>query len=222
LNKRTDFNRLAIWLVIAFLLATANFAAFFTTSSSSNTATESLFKWSVVISDAVFYGIWVAVSLWISAGRRTLRAFRRTRIGVGAIIGIAVLSVIAAYLATFVVTAFGGNPSKEQGLLTQHWQPGKTAPFIASVVVITVLTPIAEELFVRGLGFGLFRPLGKTVGIAIPALVWALMHGLPAAVFPLFVFGLGLGYLRERSDSVIPGMFIHGIYNGIALALAFA
>jgi membrane protease YdiL (CAAX protease family) len=47
------------------------------------------------------------------------------------------------------------------------------------------------------------------------------MHGLPAAIFPLFVFGIGLGYLRDRSDSSIPGMVIHGLYNGVAVALAF-
>jgi membrane protease YdiL (CAAX protease family) len=35
------------------------------------------------------------------------------------------------------------------------------------------------------------------------------------------VFGIGLAYLRERSDSVIPGMIVHGLYNGLALALAF-
>ena len=47
------------------------------------------------------------------------------------------------------------------------------------------------------------------------------MHGLPSAIFPLAVFGIGLGYLRERSDSVVPGMFVHGLFNGLALTLAY-
>jgi membrane protease YdiL (CAAX protease family) len=56
----------------------------------------------------------------------------------------------------------------------------------------------------------------------IPAFVWAFMHGLPAAIFPLAVLGIGLAYLRERSDSIVPGVFVHGLFNGLALALAYA
>jgi membrane protease YdiL (CAAX protease family) len=221
MNTRVDGNRLAIWLLIAFLITTANFAAF-ASSSTTSSSSESLFRWSFAIGGAIFVGIWIAVSLAISRRKEGLRALRPSRIGFWMIVGITFLALAGTIAAFYVITVFGANPSREQGLLNQHWEPGRTAPFIGSVIVLVLLTPIAEELFVRGLGFGLFRPFGQNVAITVPALVWALMHGLPAAIFPLFVFGLGLGYLRERSDSVIPGMLVHGLYNGVALALAFA
>jgi hypothetical protein len=84
------------------------------------------------------------------------------------------------------------------------------------------LTPITEELFVRGVGFGLLRPLGSHQAILWSALAWSLMHGLVWGFLPLLAFGVGLGYLRERSNSVIPGMLVHALYNGLALGLAFA
>jgi hypothetical protein len=31
-------------------------------------------------------------------------------------------------------------------------------------------------------------------------------------------FGVGLAYLRDRTRSVLPGMVVHGLFNGAALA----
>ena len=213
--------RLAIWTLIAVSLSALNFAAYALTSAASSSS-ESLFSWSFAGANAVFLFVLIVISLAISNGRRGLRALRRSRIGVPATVGLGFIAVAGTVMASYFVTSVGGNPAREQGLLNEHWQAEKLAPFIASLLVLTVLTPIAEELFVRGLGFALFRPFGRAAAITVQALGWALMHGLPAAIFPLFVFGIGLGYLRERSDSIIPGMIVHGLYNGLAVALAYS
>jgi membrane protease YdiL (CAAX protease family) len=220
-NERLDKGRLAAWALIAISLIALGFASYFLSSSSSSSK-EALFNWSFAASNAVFLCIWIALSLAISKARPVLRAFRPSRIAVGQIAALGLLAVAGTFVASLIVNSLGGRPGREQKILTGDWQSGKLAPFIASVLVLTLLTPLAEELFVRGLGFGLFQPLGRVAAIAVPALAWALMHGLPAAIFPLFVFGVGLGYLRDRSDSVIPGMVIHGLYNALAVALAYA
>ena len=221
MNKRPDIGRLAIWALIAALLSALNFVAYASTSAASSSS-ESLFSWSFAGANAVFLFVWIVISLAISNGRPGLRALRRPRISLLTAIGLGLLAIAGTVVASYLVTNLGGDPAREQGLLNEHWQSGKLVPFIASVLVLTVLTPIAEELFVRGLGFGLFQPFGQAAAMAVPALAWALMHGLPAAIFPLFVFGIGLGYLRQRSDSVVPGMIVHGLYNGLAVALAYA
>lgn len=220
MNEQPYRGRRAIWALIAIALIALAFASYFTSSSTSS-AKEALFTWSFAASNAVFLGIWIAISLAISNGRPGLRALRPPRIGIGEIAALGLLAAAGMFVANLIVNSFGGHPGREQQLLTGHWQSGKLAPFIACVLVLTVLTPFTEELFVRGLGFGLFSPFGRVAAATIPALAWALMHGLPAAIFPLFVFGIGLGYLRDRSDSSIPGMVIHGLYNGVAVALAF-
>jgi membrane protease YdiL (CAAX protease family) len=220
-SERPDRARLGIWALIAISLSVLNFVGY-AMSSSTSSSENALFNWPFVAGNVLFYAIWIAISLAISGGRPELRALRRPRITWGEIAGLGLLALGATYAAGLIVNVFGGHPAREQGILTGHWQSGKLAPFVASVLVLTVLTPLAEELFVRGLGFSLFSPFGRAATIAVPALAWALMHGLPAAIFPLFVFGIGLGYVRDRSDSIIPTIVIHGLYNGLAVALAFS
>lgn len=221
MNERLNTGRLGIWALIAVSLSALNFAAY-TSASAADSPSESLFSWSFAGGNAIFLCIWIVISLAISNGHPELRALRRPRTTLPAAIGLGFLAIVGSVVASLFVTNLGGDPAREQGLLNEHWQSGKLMPFIVGVLVLTVLTPIAEELFVRGLGFALFRPFGQAAAIAAPALVWALMHGIPSAIFPLFVFGIGLGYLRERSDSVVPGMVVHGLYNGLAVALAYA
>ena len=220
MNARVDRARLTGWLLVAIPLIVLGFVSY-ASSSSTSSSDNALFSWSFAASNAVLLAIWIAISLGISNGRPELRALRRPRIGWAKMTGLASLAIIGTMVAGLIVNALGGHPGREQKILTGHWQSGKLAPFIASVLVLTVLTPLGEELFVRGLGFSLFSAFGRVAALVVPALAWALMHGLPAAIFPLFVFGIGLGYLRDRSDSAIPGMVVHGLYNGLAIALAF-
>ena len=220
MNERVNSTRLAIWIAFAALIAIVNFAAYNSNGSTSSTK-NALFQWSTALGSAVFAALWVAISFAISNRRPELRALRRSQISLPAVVGLGLLALVATFAASAIVSVFGGNPAREQGLLTEHWQAGHSAAFAANAVALVVFAPLSEELFVRGLGFGLFRPIGRGVAIFAPALAWALMHGLPSAIFPLAVFGIGLGYLRERSDSVVPGMFVHGLFNGLALTLAY-
>jgi membrane protease YdiL (CAAX protease family) len=220
-SERPDKARLAAWALIAAPLIVLGFVSY-ASSSATSSAEEALFTWSFAANNTVFLGIWIIISLAISNRRPGLRALRSSRIAWSTVAALGLLAIAATFVATLLVSGLGGHPEREQQLLNGHWQSGKLAPFIASVLVLTVLTPLAEELFVRGLGFGLFSAFGRVAAIVVPALTWALMHGLPAAIFPIFVFGIGLGYLRDRSDSAIPGMIVHGLYNGLAVALAYS
>ena len=221
MSERSDKARLAAWTLVAVPLIVLGFVSY-ATASSANSANDALFSWSFSAGSAVFLSIWSVISLAISNKRPELRALRPPRIPARKIVALGLLAIAGTFVASLIVNSLGGHPGREQQLLNGPWQSGKLAPFIASVLVLTVFTPFTEELFVRGLGFSLFSPFGRVVAVAVPALAWALMHGLPAAIFPLFVFGIGLGYLRDRSDSAIPGMIVHGLYNGLAVALAFA
>ena len=220
MSERVSSIRLAIWIVFAALISILNFAAYSSSSSTSSTKTA-LFQWSTAVGSVSLAALWVAISFAISSSRSDLRALRRPQISLAAVFGLGLLVLVATFAANAIVSEFGGNPAREQGLLTEHWQTGHGAAFAANAAALVVLAPFSEELFVRGLGFGLFRPIGRGVSIIVPALAWALMHGIPAAILPLAVFGIGLGYLRERSNSVVPGIFVHGFFNGLALTLAY-
>ncbi len=85
--------------------------------------------------------------------------------------------------------------------------------------------PVAEELLFRGLLFGVLRDTRlRLAGTLIAtAALWSALHmqyslyGLAA----IFFIGLYLGWLRERTGSLIPPMVCHALYNGsIVVALA--
>jgi len=82
------------------------------------------------------------------------------------------------------------------------------------------LAPVIEELTFRGVGQSLLRSAGRWPSILLVGVAFGLWHGLVQALLILIPFGVGLAYLRDRTRSVIPGMVVHALFNGIALAAA--
>jgi uncharacterized protein len=87
--------------------------------------------------------------------------------------------------------------------------------------------PIAEETLFRGLMYGVLRasPVGAIGGALVTAFVWASVHaqysvyGLGA----IFLIGLYLAWVREKTGSIVAPILCHGVYNGmIVLALMAA
>jgi membrane protease YdiL (CAAX protease family) len=87
-------------------------------------------------------------------------------------------------------------------------------------VLFAVIAPFVEELTFRGEGQSLLRFLGRWPSILAVGALFGLAHGLVEALLVLAPFGAALAYLRDRTASVLPGMLVHGLFNGIALAAA--
>jgi membrane protease YdiL (CAAX protease family) len=114
------------------------------------------------------------------------------------------------------------HPGREQGLTPTRWEPHHAAAYIANGVLISVIVPFVEELTFRGLGFSLLRRYGEWMAIVLTGLLFGLAHGLVEALPLLVAFGVGLGYLRSRANSVYPGMVVHGLFNAASLVFAVA
>ena len=94
-----------------------------------------------------------------------------------------------------------------------------TLPIILSMVVAT---PIVEEWLFRGVLWQALEPLTGTLGrITATAVLFALAHGLNGGfVLELphrFLGGLAFGWLRLRSESLLPGMAAHATWNALVL-----
>ncbi|KQL46972.1 metal-dependent membrane protease [Brevibacillus choshinensis] len=84
----------------------------------------------------------------------------------------------------------------------------------SSFLVIGILVPIAEELLFRGvLQTYLVRRVGAVVGIILSSLWFALLHIDLALFVPLFVIGLGLGFVRHRYHSIWGAVLLHAVNN---------
>ncbi|MEK7448482.1 MAG: CPBP family intramembrane glutamic endopeptidase, partial [Planctomycetota bacterium] len=87
---------------------------------------------------------------------------------------------------------------------------------LSGFLMIAVIAPVAEEIFFRGFLQGaLRRRLSFWPAIIISALFFALLHFRFAAGPFLFTFGLLLGYLYEKTQSLIPVITVHLVHNSI-------
>jgi membrane protease YdiL (CAAX protease family) len=109
------------------------------------------------------------------------------------------------------------SPGQEQGLANIHWEPKHAAAFAANFVLFAVIAPFVEELTFRGAGQSLLGFLGRWPSIVLVGVAFGLAHGLVEALIVLVPFGMALAWLRARTDSVVPGMFVHGLFNAAAL-----
>ena len=87
--------------------------------------------------------------------------------------------------------------------------------------VVGLLAPLAEELVFRG---AILRALlrwhkNAWVGIAISAVLFAIIHMNPAQMPHAFLVGLLLGWMYYRTDSIVPGVVFHWVNNSVAYVL---
>ena len=139
-----------------------------------------------------------------------------TGLGFGLIawIGATLASAVAAWL----LTQAGIRPepqAAEQALSIVD-------PLIA-VPAVVIVAPVAEELFFRGVAFNAWlREYGYPRALFGSALLFALIHGSLLALLPIFLLGIGLALVYDRSRSLLASMVMHATVNGISVALALA
>ncbi|SDI43955.1 CPBP family intramembrane glutamic endopeptidase [Desulfosporosinus hippei] len=106
---------------------------------------------------------------------------------------------------SFAIAVKGANYTWEFMLLT----------FLGGVVA-----PIKEEMFFRGLIYPPLRQIfGRGKGILLTGLFFAALHLEIIRFLPLFIGGVVLTWLYERSSSIWPAIVAHGTWN-VLMALA--
>lgn len=209
--------RLVAWLVFAFALAALAYAA---RIGGASTPDDVAYQWSSSIAAIVQYGFMLGLLLLFTKGleRREAFALRRPPSWPRAI-GLAAGCIAAIWAASAILSHFL-DATDEQGLVPNGWDSSRWAPFVAFFLVVTIVAPIVEELTYRGLGFTLIAPFGIWVAIVTTGLLFGAAHGLVQGLPVLAFFGIVVGWLRSRTNSVYPGMLLHASFNGVALILS--
>lgn len=210
-------GRLAAWAVLVGLLALTSYGA---RLSDAATPEDVLYRWSTSAGALIQYGIMLVLILAIARGfgspllalERPASAWRAAKLGA---IAFGVILVTAGALGQVL------DAGDEQGLVPDAWDSSRAVPFLANALVVVLVAPFVEELLYRGLGMSLLFPfLGPLFSILITGLAFGLAHGLVLGLPVLTIFGIALGWLRWKTDSVYPGMVVHGLFNGAALVAA--
>lgn len=215
-------GRLAAWTGLVVAIAALNYASRFSGSSSTpSNAHNEVYSYSTFAGGLVLYLLWLGIVLWIAAPQWDLLAVRRPR-SLARAVGYAIGAVIVVYIVEGIVSLLPlpESPGKEQGLTPTHWEPAHAGAFAANVVLFALVAPLVEELTFRGLGQSLLAFLGRWPAILLTGLAFGFAHGLFEALLVLVPFGITLAWVRDRTTSVYPGVVVHGLFNGIALAIA--
>ena len=93
-------------------------------------------------------------------------------------------------------------------------------PWVA-VLAIVILAPIAEELFFRGVVFNAFlRERGPRFAYLGSAAMFAVIHLSIVALLPIFLLGLALARVYDRTGNLLAPIVMHAVVNGISVAIA--
>ncbi len=150
-------------------------------------------------------------------------AFRRTNVAFYALAILlgAALVVPAAALSDLITHRFPPPPSDDA--IFEIFQSVSLPRKLMMGAAACVIGPMLEELLFRG---ALFKPLRKSYGgLAAPAIVttallFAMVHMEWQRAIHVGIIGLCLGFLRQRSGSIVPSMLVHITFNAIPLVAA--
>ncbi|MFA7077240.1 MAG: type II CAAX endopeptidase family protein [Syntrophomonas sp.] len=131
------------------------------------------------------------------------------------------LLIIMVLLMGYVLKYF--QPELQMQEIEEMLRSANRLPDILAIVFAgTVLAPVSEELFYRGMIYPLFRRhLGPAWGAILAGLIFGLAHWDLWRALPLAIGGAALCYIYEKSGSILVPMVAHGVWNGSMFALIY-
>jgi len=137
-----------------------------------------------------------------------------TRALVGAVLaGISAGVVVAAFAMRLVPVPKEFSEKLNETLLLH----GK--PLWVLLLLIAVLPAICEETLFRGFLFAGLRRAGPALAIVASSLLFGLAHGSIYRFLPTAMLGALLACARLWTGSLLPGMIMHALNNGLVMVL---
>lgn len=159
--------------------------------------------------------------------RRPLRDLLFTAVGLP--VGV-VLTFLTLTGVNLLATRLGfPSPEVNHGILQQMQDAEEREKLVALILTVVTFGPLLEELVFRGLlQTSLLEIFGRAARwrvIFVASAVFALVHvgattwhALPG----LFVLGVVLGWLYERTGSLWPSILVHAGFNGLNVWLVLS
>jgi hypothetical protein len=90
---------------------------------------------------------------------------------------------------------------------------------IISIFTIAIVAPVFEEMIFRGFlqKFLEEKWQDPTRAILVTSLFFTLVHMNPFWAIQIYLLGIVLGFLAWKTGSIIPGIILHALNNGLAL-----
>ncbi len=164
------------------------------------------------------YSLLLFLMLWLLRSDRDLHSmFKGQKILSTTIFGFLALAPLAVAGIMFASVAdkigFGRAPALVSEL-------NGTADQLYLFVAIVIVAPFIEELLFRGYLYDRIRKrYASWVAILVTGGLFSMAHFTPVTLLPIFILGIFMGMLRERSGSVVPSLVFHSANNLLAFIL---
>ncbi len=176
--------------------------------------------WLLNVANVVTIILVVATVLWFyreplsSLGFTTKKVPRALLFGV---VGFVVAFIAAAAVGYPIEQQFGVDPT-QQALSQTATEPGLLPIVFLSGAIIA---PIAEEIVFRGYMYKAFRDRFKPAyAIPLSAALFSIIHLEWRAALSLFVIGIVLAYVYEKTGNLMAPITVHILNNAIAFLFA--
>ena len=146
---------------------------------------------------------------------------RDIRIAVGGYLTIVPVLAIIMIIVFIGLKVFNYEPPETKALEMLYESKG-TRLLLILTVLVTVIGPIAEELFFRGFAYPVFRKkVGVRNAILLVSVIFAMLHMNIVSFFPILALGILLAYLYEKTGSLIPSITVHVIHNSAVIFFVY-
>ena len=223
MNKKTfPYIAIAYVLVFLFIQVVSNYLVLAVNKLISDEPTEGLTPLATIIALAIFTLVSVALFLkmkWAEVSRNYIMTrpwftlFWSVIAALGAIIPSAYMQELMPEWPDAIQQMIEQSAQQMMGIMNT---PGGYA-------VICLLAPIGEELVFRGAVLHKlleWKPERRWLMITFSAVLFAVAHMNPAQIIHPLLIGLLLGWMYERTGSIIPGVAYHWANNTAAFLLA--
>lgn len=197
-------------------------------------ASQSLYEWfstpvGIFALGAIVYTVATAIAISPFLIRHYSRPVIKEKLGITAFSNRMIIWALGAWVLYFFLTAVVAAalqfiPSLD---LTQKQEIGFSTlsgpwEYILAFLTLVIVAPVFEEILFRGFLFGQIRERsGFWFSAILTSLTFALLHGQLNVGIDVFILSMFLCYLREKRQSILPGILVHAFKNGLAYSLLF-
>ncbi|MBF0493949.1 MAG: CPBP family intramembrane metalloprotease [Candidatus Omnitrophica bacterium] len=136
---------------------------------------------------------------------------------------VALIPVVLCVMAlTLIVIKLTGYKPPMQPIVKMFVEEKNTGILWAGVLFASFFGPFAEELFFRGFFYpALKKKIGVLASITVTSGIFALLHAHWVGFAPIFILGVLLAYLFERTGSLVSCIAVHVTHNMAMVLLVF-
>lgn len=232
-KTRNDYNKLGAYLLIslgvsnilvAILMIIYGVVSAISGNSDFNSIIDSIYDdtfsfWSLnsIISILMFF---IAGLFYIKIRRLSLNSLfvfnkiKFSKLICLVLVGLSV-SVFANYVASIIDTIFTSLNLDAGGSVETE---AMTIPDIAIYFISVALVPaLVEEFAFRGIIMGSLRKYGDAVALFVSSAIFGAFHGNFIQIPFAFILGLAMGFIALYSNSLLPGIIVHFLNNGMSV-----